>query len=202
VADGLGMPVPAALPRAAEAPANPEVATSAALSLMAFPGDGGIRTRKIAILVADGFEGDSIAALQKALVDAGAVPRLVGVRIGTVQPASGDAVEADASLENTPGVLFDALVLPDGADALARLKRDGHTMEFVKDQYRHGKTILAFGASQALLDKLDIGTTLPSGEADPGLILADAGDDGAADRFIAAVARHRHPERDLDPPMV
>jgi catalase len=202
VADGLGMPVPAALPRAAEAPANPEVAASAALSLMAFPGDGGIRTRKIAILVADGFEGDSVAALQAALVDAGAVPRLVGVRIGAVKPAAGDAVQADASLENTPGVLFDALVLPDGADALARLKRDGHTMEFVKDQYRHGKTILAFGAAQALLEKLDIEATLPSGEADPGVLLAEAGDAGAAARFIAAVARHRHTERDQDPPPV
>jgi catalase len=41
--------------------------------------------------------------------------------------------------------------------------------------------------------------TLPSGEPDPGILFAGAGEDMAAS-FIAAVARHRHPERDSDPP--
>ena len=34
---------------------------------------------------------------------------------------------------------------------MAALAQDGHTMEFIKDQFRHCKTILALGASQLLL---------------------------------------------------
>ncbi|HEV7914528.1 MAG TPA: catalase, partial [Albitalea sp.] len=83
VAEGLGMELPAPLPRALETPPSPEVTQSPALSLMARPGEGGIRTRKIAILVAHGVEGASLGKLVSALVAAGAVPRLVAARLGT-----------------------------------------------------------------------------------------------------------------------
>ena len=48
VADGLGMAVPAAMPKVLEIDVTPEVDHAPSLSLMALPGDGGIRTRKIA----------------------------------------------------------------------------------------------------------------------------------------------------------
>jgi catalase len=57
-----------------------------------------------------------------------------------------------ATLENSPPVLLDALVLPDGQEAVQALAAVGRTNEFVVNQYRHCKTILAFGASLALLD--------------------------------------------------
>jgi catalase len=201
VAEGLGMPVPDPLPRALPEPVTPEIATSPMLSLMARPGDGGIRTRKVAILVANGAEGTSIAAIQKALLDAGAVGRLVGPRIGAFTTANGETLEADCSMENEPGFLFDALVLPDGQAAVDALASDGHTMEFIKDQYRHCKTLLVLGASSALLAQAGIEPTLPTGEADPGLIVAAAGA-VPADDFIAALGKHRHPERETDPPRV
>ena len=55
VAEGLGMPLPAAQPEAMPNPPVPEVASSPALSLFSRPGDGNIRMRRIAILVADGI---------------------------------------------------------------------------------------------------------------------------------------------------
>jgi catalase len=200
VAGGLGMELPEALPPALPKPAAPEVRESPALSLTALPGDGGIRTRKIAILVADGVEGKSLAALQAALLAEGAVARLVGIRVGRVTTENGEEIEADASMENSPSVLFDALVLPDGAGAVQRLARDGHTVDFIKDQFRHGKTILALGASKALLDQARVPF---SGEADPGVAFADASDVAKVARwFIGAVALHRHTSRDRDPPAV
>ncbi len=201
VAEGLGMPVPAPLPRALAEPVTPEVKRSPALSLTARPGDGGVRTRKVALLVADGVEGDAVAALQAALLEAGAVGRLVGPRIGPFQSASGQTLQADGSMENEPGFLFDGLVLPDGADAVRALAADGHTMEFVKDQYRHGKTLLVLGASRALLEKAGVSATLPSGGADPGVIVSDSGS-APVEQFIAALGKHRHPERETDPPAV
>ncbi|RYF76509.1 MAG: catalase [Comamonadaceae bacterium] len=203
VAAGLGMTVPAPLPKALAIPVTPEITHSPALSLMARPGDGSVRSRKVAILVADGVEGESIAALQAALLEGGAIGRLVGPRIGAFTTASGDVMQADASMENEPGFLFDALVLPDGEDAVALLATDGHTAEFIKDQHRHCKTILALGASSALLADAKVDATLPDGAADPGVLIADAGDaNSAISAFIAALALHRHLQRETDPPRV
>ncbi len=200
VADGLGMPLPDALPRALERAPKPEVSASPALSLMARPGDGGIKARKIAILVADGSLGAAAAKLHAALVAEGAVPRFVAPRIGPVSTADGVDINADASMENEPGFLFDALALADGEAGVAALAKDGHTMEFIKDQYRHCKTIMALGASTQLLDKAGVSATLPAGQADPGVIVD--GGDGGMQAFINAIGMHRHPERETDPPLV
>ena len=200
VADGLGMDVPPALPRALVAPNTPEVSRSPALSLTALPGDGGIRTRRIAILAANGVTGQPIAALHAALMKAGAAPCVIAPRIGPLKTADGVALEASGSLENSASVLFDAVVLPDGAAGVALLARHHQTLDFISDQYRHCKTLLVLGASKSLLDQAGIGPTLPAGGADPGVLMASAGDAGAATAaFIEAVAKHRHSARDIEP---
>ena len=200
VAEGLGMEtMPAPMPRALPKPPKAEVAKSPTLSLMARPGDGSIKGRKVAILVAPGMEGESVAQLQAALAAQGAVGKLVGPRIGPVKAASGKMMDADFSMESEPGFLFDALALPDGKDAVAALARDVHTMDFIKDQFRHGKTILVLGASSALVEKAGI----PMAASDAGLIVGAAGAaKPAIDAFITAMAKHRHFERESDPPLV
>jgi len=50
--------------------------------------------------------------------------RLLGSRLGTIKRADGGTFEMDATLENSPSVLFDALVLPDGADAAEALSKE------------------------------------------------------------------------------
>ena len=155
-------------------------------------------TRKVAILVANGVEGESLKSLHAALTDAGAVPSFVAPRLGTFSTTGGGVIEADASMENSPPVIFDALILPDGKAGVDALGGDGRTMEFVANQYRHCKTILALGASQILLEKAGI----PAGASDAGMLRMKASDKAAARTFMAAVAMHRHPERETDPPMV
>lgn len=74
-------------------------------------------------------------------------------------------------------------------------------MDFISNQYRHGKTILALGDSKALMERADVSSTLASGDADPGIMMAAAAKvDGAVADFIAALGRHRHPERETWPP--
>ena len=202
VAQGLGIDLPEPMPRAIKRTPKPEVTVSKALSLLALPGDGGIATRKIAILIADGIEAGSITVLMDALNEAGAVVRLISSRLGAVTSEEGESVEVDATLENSPSVLFDALVLPNGVAAVEYLGRDGHTLEFIKDQYRHCKSILALGASSQLLEKVGISAVLPTGTEDPGLLLDSSSEAFDPQAFIAAVAKHRHPARDTDPPLI
>ncbi len=202
VAQGLGIRVmPAPMPKVMTREVTPEISVSPALSLFARPGDGSIRTRRVAILVADGCDGKSITSLADRLTSEGAVPRFVSTTLGAVQSANGDAIEVDVSMEAAPAVLYDALVLPDGGEAIDALRADGRTLEFIKDQYRHCKPILAIGASDQLLTDCGIDGALPDGQPDPGVIRAtDAS--AASDQFIAAIARHRHFERETDPPRV
>ena len=129
------------------------------------------------------------------------MPRFVSTTLGAVRPATGGAIEVDVSLEAAPAVLYDALVLPDGTEAIDALRADGRTLEFIKDQYRHCKPILALGASDQLLEACGIDPALPGGQRDPGVLVAkDAAT--ASDAFVAAVAKHRHFDRETDPPRV
>ena len=197
VANGLGMPLPAAMPKALDEVPTPEVTQSPALSLTARPGKGGVRTRKVAILVADGADGEQIATLQRKLLDAGAIGRLVGPRVGPFATKTGEPMEADASFENEPGILFDGLVIPGGAASVATLAADGRVVEHVKDQYRHGKTVMAVAEARAIFDACGV-----DAGRDPGVLMMAKIDSGAAARFIAALGRHRHPDRETDPPVV
>jgi catalase len=94
-------------------------------------------------------------------------------------------------------------VLPDGESAVDALSQSGHAIEFVKDQYRHCKPILVLGVAASLLDEAHVPSGLPSGEPDPG-ILQFPGDqsDAALQAFVEALTKHRHFERETDPPTV
>ena len=200
VAAGLGIrDLPPPMPKVMPRDIAPEVTASPALSLFSRPGDGSIRTRRIAIVAADGCDGKALTEIADRLTDEGAVPRFVSTTLGSVQPATGDAIEIDVSFEAAPAVLYDALVLPGGAAAVSALREDGRTLEFIKDQYRHCKPILVLGESEQLLHACAIDTKLPSGQPDPGLLVVrDA--TRRIDDFVAAIARHRHFDRETDPP--
>jgi catalase len=202
VADGLGMAVPEPMPRVLQREVEPEITRSPALSLLARPGDGGIRTRKIAILVADGVAGDEVAAVQSALRAAGAVPKVIAPKLGQVACSDDSAVVADGSFENSPAVLFDAVVIAGGDQASDALAQLGQAVEFLMNQYRHGKTILALGESDALLSMAGVSLTLPGDEPDPGVVSGGGETADAIARFIAAAGKHRHPARESDPPAV
>ena len=195
VADGLGMELPAALPRALEPPVKSEVDASKALSLFAFPGDGSVAGRRVALMVAEGANAEPLQAIYDALVDAGAAPRYIGAKLGKIAAAHGAAIEIEATLETMPSPMWDGVVLDASADGLAKV---GAAAEFVKEQFRHCKTIMTLGAVPALLAAA--GITQPP--KDPGFIDGSGGTRGGKDQaaaFTKALARHKHYEREADP---
>ena len=98
-------------------------------------------------------------------------------------------------------MLYDAGAIPGGEDAAAALATGGHAREFLVEQYRHCKPILALGAASSFLDDCGVGSALASGEDDPGVVVAEDRElDGAIDRFVGAIAQHRHWARQQDPP--
>nr|WP_298150381.1 catalase [uncultured Pseudoxanthomonas sp.] len=197
VADGLGMDMPEPLPRLdVGVTAAPEVTVSATLSQTAYPGTMKDANLKVAVLVASGVDGEQVGSIQHALLEAGVTGRLVGPRIGTVGGATAMTLDADASLENQPGALFDGVVVPAGVSA--SLAPDGRAIEFLRDQYRHCKPLLVIGDSAALLDEAGI----PRAGEDPGLLVAEQSNGQAVRAFLEALAQRRHFERERDPPLV
>jgi catalase len=201
VAQGLNMTLPEAMPLALVDSPEPEVRVSPSLSLMARPGDGSIAGRKVAILVANGVVGQAVKDVHAALLEQGAVPRFAAPRIGAVQTTDGVQVEADVSLENEPGFLFDALVVPDGEEGINALAADAHVFEFIRDQYRHCKPILVLGAGVGLLRAAGLGPALNAEAMAPGLMVETSAQAGAS-ALIAALAGPRRFERETDPPKV
>ncbi len=213
IAAGLGMPLPPAQPPVLEVVAEPEVEVSSALSLFARPGDGTVRGRKVALLVADGCDADALRAAQAALAEAQAVPCFVGARLGVVRPARGEPIHVEVTFETAPSVLWDAAVLPGGPAAQSALALLDEAVVFVRDQYRHGKALLLLGGGTALLDAAMLPRTLPDGRIDPGIVVSRGEADTAAmapgiaperaiAAFMSALAKHRHYERHAEAPPV
>ncbi|HKP56186.1 MAG TPA: catalase [Polyangiales bacterium] len=203
VAEGLGMTeLPDPLPRALKRTPRSEVRHSKALSLFARPGEDGIKTRRVAMLIADGVDDQAALAMHQVLTAQGAVPRFVGVALGEVKGISG-ALAVEISMEAAPSVVWDAVIVPDGEESVETLLQSGHAKEFLKDQYRHCKTMLLVGAARSLVAAAGIPAELADGEADEGLLQVDPGDAESAIRaFVAALTKHRHFERETDPPRV
>ncbi len=204
VAEGLGMTeLPEPLPLMLEQTPRSEIEESPPLSLLSRPGEVGIRTRRIALLLADGVNGTAALEIHQALSEQGAVPRFVGVVMGQVDSANAAAIEVEVSLEAAPSVLWDACVILDGEAASATLARSGQALEFLKDQYRHCKTILALGTGASVLKAAGLPRELPDGRTDPGLLIHNADAHGSAiPEFVEALTRHRHFERESDPPLI
>ena len=202
VARGLGIEVPAALPLATDRPI-PAIAPSAALSLLARPGNTGIHTRKVAILVAAGVDGAGVRAIYASLLADGAVPRLVGAQLGKVKTADNGALDVEISLEAGPSVLYDAVVVPDGKRAVDAISANANALDFVRQQYRHCKPIMVVGAGAALLAAAGVPAILPDGSADSGLIGTHSETlPQALAAFKQALAGHRSFARETDPPSV
>ncbi len=214
LADELGMrEMPPTPPAALASPVESEIDASPGLSMFARPGDGSVAGRRVALIVADGMEAAPLQAALQTLAMAGAVPRMVGTKLGRVQAADGSHIEVDTTFLMMPSVLWDAVVLPAGTGALPALVANGQVLEFIKDQYRHCKPIWLLGGEGALLEAAGIPYDELEAAADPGLILDETGGDAAdvtgaddeddtAVRFLHALARHRHFEREMDPPAV
>jgi catalase len=171
-----------------------------ALSMLGRSG-AGVKTRKIAILVADGVEAASLKRLQQDLSDAGAVCKLVAPHLGSVSTATGRQLTVDLTFANTASVMFDAVLIPGGSQSAAALSAMGDAVHFVLEAYKHCKTICALNDGAQLLSTL--GFELDKNQdviAVPtaGVIMADArkvADGQVSQDFIAAIALHRHWDR-------
>jgi catalase len=111
--------------------------SSAALSQANAASDS-IAGRKVAVLVADGFEPAGLEAVKTAVQAGGGTVHLVAAR-GTVLDDKGGTVKADKMFVTAGSIMFDAVVVAGGAGSLKLLRADGDAVHFVQEAFRHAK---------------------------------------------------------------
>jgi catalase len=185
-------------------PISKPIQPSAALSMANTIKDG-IKTRKIAILAADGFDAAALSAMKKALEAAGAQAKVVAPRLGQLKSAEGTEVKIDFSLLTASSVLFDAVYIPGGDKSIKALMADSDAVQFVGEAYRHCKAIAANDAAGELVRASCLEANglngKPKGDKPPGdaglIIGPDAQTGKIATAFIKAIAQHRHWSREM-----
>jgi protease I len=106
-----------------------------------------LKGKKVAILVADGFEQIELSVPRKALEEAGAETRIVSPGDGTVQGwrhfEHADEFFIDVPLDVARADRFDALLLPGGVANPDQLRMIPRAVHFVKAFFDAGKPVAA-----------------------------------------------------------
>jgi len=113
------------------------------------PKEPTILSRRIAILVADGFNEVEMQAVRAALTSSKAVCYVIGPRRGRVHSMVSQGVEsgvsADHHFEGQRSTLFDAIYIPSGAEHVKALAKNGRVIHWVRETFGHCKPIGAVG---------------------------------------------------------
>ncbi|MCL2107655.1 MAG: catalase, partial [Oscillospiraceae bacterium] len=181
VGEGLGL-----IPAQARA-AQPNPAASPALSMENSVQSA--KTRRVAILAAQGFDKAQLDAMTAALCAAGAQYDLVSFGLGPVAAADGCAAESGQTFATASSVLYDAVFVPGGPHTAA-LRQSGDAMQFIAEAYRHFKTI---GLEQSAAGLLPLAEQSPPADSDPKAgVIIDADMAQLTECFVTALARGKH----------
>jgi catalase len=161
-----------------------------------------LRTRRVAVLVADGTDMLSVRLVLQELTEAGLQCLMIGPQLGHVATATGKSLAVTKTFHNTASVVFDAVLIPGGSGSASALCQLGVAVHFVLEAYKHCKPICAVNEGTRLLATLGFSLSTQKGVAltvpTPGLVLADSqktAEGEITQEFIAAIALHRHWDR-------
>ena len=115
--------------------------------------------RKVAILVGNGFEEMQMTDCQRALIAAGAAPKIVSTANGLVNGWHGKGWghyhPVDQQVGETLAADFDMLLLPSGERSLTKLLETAHTTRIIRGFRDAGKPVAAIGSGIDLLVAAD-----------------------------------------------
>lgn len=144
-------------------------------------------TRKIAVLLAEGFNGKEVQGVLDGIDKAGADAEIFSTKLGKIEADNGDTVEADHTFLTGDSVLFDAVYVVGGPN-LDKAYKD-KAKYFTKEAYMHFKPIGATHDGKSWLQEEEM-------TDQPGVITSDDLESFGED-FIKAVAAHRFFDREM-----
>ncbi len=202
VAEGLGMtvkklqqPINHSIP----ADGNPKeyqpirkkqsIEKSAALSMANTIKDT-IKSRCVAVLIADGVDEEEFNKYKKALEAQGATVKTVAPRLGMIKGAAKGDIKADMSFLTGTSVVFDAVFIPGGKN-VKMLIAQPEAIHFVNEAFSHCKAIAANKEGVELLKASYVANRLDKNAEGLGVLI-----DKSPKQFISAISQHRFWERE------
>ncbi|WHX42849.1 catalase [Mesobacillus sp. AQ2] len=146
-------------------------------------------TRKVAILADHGFNGAEVSGVMEILKKSGITAEIVSKQLGMIKGDDGSEIEAQHTLLTGSSVLFDALYIAGGQQSVDSLKQKKEAVYFVDESFSHLKAVGAGKEGAELLAAAGIGH-----EEASGVVVFENSKEvtGEAQKFIKAVAEHRH----------
>ncbi|KAL2871630.1 catalase catA [Aspergillus lucknowensis] len=220
VADIVGAPIP----QKALRPNHGK--TSVRLSQLDFPPKTpGIVSRRIAILIGDGYDKVAFQGMRAAILAAQALPFVIGTKRSAIYAAgeskeSSKGVVPDHQYDGQRSTMFDATFIP-GGPHVQTLKANGQIRYWISEAFGHLKALGATGEAAQLVKEvlggvLDVnvataeskevvewygvvtarGPEKPESFSEGFKILKDASD--FVGRFFYQISQHRNWQRELD----
>ncbi|KAI1365194.1 catalase [Xylaria arbuscula] len=115
-----------------------------------------IASRRVAIIIADGFDKVAYDAITTTLKASSALPFTIAPRRSEIYPAGADktpgkGVQPDHHLEGMRSTMFDAIFVPGGAQSVQTLQKSGRAVHWIREAFGHLKAIGASGEAVGLL---------------------------------------------------
>ncbi|MDO6391243.1 catalase [Pontibacter sp. BT731] len=164
----------------------------------------GSKSRRVAILIEDGFDYNEAMQVKEALEAAGVHAKIVSKVQGKRISSTGQELEVDMSHVTTGSVMFDAVYIPDGEKSVRKMMGMGDALHFVAEAFKHCKPIATSGFGINLFERaFVVGVNFADKESGKvvshtGVITAGANADAGefATKFVEAIKKHRHWDRE------
>src|SRR6266404_1379114 len=121
---------------------------------------GKLGGKKVAILVADGFEQVEMTKPREALEEAGAETKIVSLKSGQIQGLhhadKGDKFDVDLTVTDARPAEFDALMIPGGLFNPDALRSNKDALEFARHFFRESKPVAAICHGPQVLISADL----------------------------------------------
>ncbi|WP_316825608.1 catalase [Pedobacter miscanthi] len=199
--EDLNNSIPADGDRADYASLNPEgsLAKSEALSMAGTIKDN-IKTRKVAILAADGVDGASLSKVKDALIAEGAVVHIIAPKLGHIISKEDQQIIPDESFLTAASVLYDAVYVPSGGNSVATLEAEANAVHFLNEAFKHCKAIAAHEEALQVLESTYFFKKLPAEYSEETVlregVLVSKDLKALTATFIKMIAQHRFWDRE------
>ncbi|QKY68801.1 catalase [Lentibacillus sp. CBA3610] len=158
-------------------------------------------TRKVAILIENGFDLKDVDQVTTELGSAGLQYDIISKHQGMITSADGKQIEANKSYAISNSVMYDAIYIPGGKQSTDQLMSHNDAKTFVNDAFVHAKTIGAANSAVDLLMISEIKQITLADKNTPNTVATDMGIVSIRDsrdlsafshEFITNIAQHRH----------
>jgi len=152
-----------------------------------------IQARKVAFLIADGVEEESLNKMQQTLLQYGATVKFIATKLGAILTNNGSQIMADGNFLTDASVLYDAVYIPSGKKSIITLIEEPDVIQFINEAFKHCKAIAIDGDAIAIIEYTSLHSYIANKKySDSGLLI-----NKPTEEFVNAIMAHRVWEREI-----